>query len=264
VTIPDWLAVILLGIVEGITEFIPVSSTGHLLITENWLGIHKSDLFNVVIQSGAVLAVIPLFKNRISMLLRWHEPASLTLNLKILTAFLITVAGGLIIDKMGIKLPETVQPVAAALIIGGAFFILVETLMKGKKFTEDISWTIVVVVALAQLVAAIFPGASRSGATIIFAMLLGTGRVAATEFSFLVGIPTLLAAGGYKTLKGLKEGVHEDWVLLFLGAVVAALVSFVAVKWLLRYVQSHTFVSFGIYRIALGGILVWLILTGKG
>ena len=259
---PDWLAVILLGVVEGITEFIPVSSTGHLLIAEHWIGVHKSDLFNVVIQSGAVLAVIPLFKNRIAMLLRWHEPASLTLNLKILTAFLITVAGGLIIDKLGIKLPENVEPVAAALIVGGALFIIVEMLMRGKSFSEDISWTVVVVIALAQLVAAIFPGASRSGATIIFAMMLGTGRVAATEFSFLVGIPTLLAAGGYKTLKGLREGVHEDWGLLVLAAVVAAIVSFVAVKWMLRYVQTHTFINFGIYRIVLGGILVaWLFLS---
>lgn len=258
---PDWLAVLILGIVEGITEFIPVSSTGHLLVAEHWLGVKKSDLFNVLIQSGAVLAVIPLFQNRIAMMLRWREPASLMLNLKILAAFLITVAGGLVIDKMGIKLPETVQPVAAALIIGGALFILVELLMRGKAFSEEISWTAVVVVALAQLVAAIFPGTSRSGATIIFAMMLGTGRVAATEFSFLVGIPTMLAAGGYKILKALKAGDHEDWGLLFLGTVVAAMVSFVAVKWLLRYVQSHTFVSFGIYRIVFGGILIWILLS---
>ena len=261
--IPDWLAVVLLGIVEGITEFIPVSSTGHLLIAENWLDIHKTDLFNVVIQSGAVLAVIPLFTDRIAMMLRWREPASLTLNLKLITAFLITVAGGLAIDKLGIALPDNVQPVAAALIIGGVLFILVEALMTGKKFTDEISWTVVVVVALAQLVAAIFPGASRSGTTIIFAMMLGAGRVAATEFSFLIGIPTLLAAGGYKILKAMKAGVQEDWALLFLGAVVAAVVSFVAVKWLLRYVQSHTFVSFGIYRIGLGLLILGLLLAGK-
>ena len=111
--LPSWLAVFILGVVEGITEFIPVSSTGHLLIAENWMGYHQTDLFNVVIQSGAVLAVLPLFKDRIAMLLRWREPASLLLNLKILTAFLITVAGGLVIDKLGIKLPENVQPVAA-------------------------------------------------------------------------------------------------------------------------------------------------------
>ena len=251
---------VLLGIVEGVTEFIPVSSTGHLLIAEHWLGSHQSDLFNVVIQCGAVVAVLPLFKDRISMLLRWREPASLVLNLKILTAFLITVAGGLVIDKLGIQLPDNVQPVAAALIVGGVLFIVVEFLMKGKDASAEISWTVVIVVALAQLVAAVFPGASRSGATIIFAMMLGTSRVAATEFSFLVGIPTLLAAGGYKILKGLKSGAHEEWVLLAMGTVVAAVVSFIAVKWLLRYIQTHTFVGFGIYRIALGLVLLWALL----
>ena len=253
--LPSWLVVFILGVVEGITEFIPVSSTGHLLIAEHWLGSHQTDLFNVVIQSGAVLAVLPLFKDRIAMLLRWREPASLALNLKILTAFLITVAGGLVIDKLGIKLPEDVQPVAAALVVGGILFIAVEFLMKGKAGTEEISWAVVIVVAVGQLVAAIFPGSSRSGATIIFAMMLGTSRVAATEFSFLVGIPTLLAAGGYKILKALKSGAHEEWVLLAIGTVVAAVVSFIAVKWLLRYIQTHTFVGFGIYRIALGLIL---------
>jgi len=258
VILPDWIAVVVLGIVEGVTEFIPVSSTGHLLIVEHWLGA-RTDLFNVVIQCGAVLAVIPLFQNRIAMLLRWREPASLTLNLKILTAFLITVAGGLVIDKLGIKLPETVQPVAAALILGGVLFVVVETLMKRRGFTEEISWQVVAIVAVGQLVAAIFPGSSRSGATIIFAMMLGAGRVTATEFSFLVGIPTMLAAGGYKILKGLHSGIPEDWGMLFLGSVVAAAVSFVAVKWMLRYVQHHTFISFGLYRIALGAVLFWLL-----
>jgi undecaprenyl-diphosphatase len=256
VGLPSWLAVFILGVVEGITEFIPVSSTGHLLIAENWMHSHQTDLFNVVIQSGAVLAVLPLFKERIAMLLRWREPASLTMNLKILTAFLITVAGGLVIDKMGIKLPENVQPVAVALIVGGVLFILVEFLMKGKGMTAEISWAVVIVVAFSQLIAAIFPGASRSGTTIIFAMMLGTSRVAATEFSFLVGIPTLLAAGGYKILKELKTGWHEDWALLLMGTVVAGVVSFVAVKWLLHYIQTHTFVNFGIYRIALGLVLL--------
>lgn len=258
--LPSWLIVFILGIVEGITEFIPVSSTGHLLIAEHWLGSHQTDLFNVVIQCGAVVAVLPLFQDRIAMLLRWREPTSLTLNLKILTAFFITVAGGLVIDKCGIKLPENVQPVAAALVVGGVLFILVEFLMRGKTGDAEISWAVVIVVAVAQLVAAIFPGASRSGTTIIFAMMLGTSRVAATEFSFLVGIPTMLAAGGYKILKSLKSGAHEEWGLLALGTAVAAVVSFIAVKWLLRYIQTHTFVGFGIYRIVLGLVLLWAML----
>lgn len=256
---PHWLLVVILGIVEGLTEFIPVSSTGHLLIVEHWLGNRQSDLFNVVIQCGAVLAVLPLFQSRIAMLLRWHEPASRDMNFKIAAAFFITAVGGVILDKLNFELPETVTPVAAALIVGGVLFIVVEMLLKGKVLSENISWTIVVVVAIAQLLAAIFPGASRSGSTIIFAMLFGLNRVAATEFSFLVGIPTLLAAGGLKIFKALKGGAHEDWVMLGLAFVVAAVVSFIAVKWLLRYVQSHSFVSFGIYRIVLGVVLLILL-----
>jgi undecaprenyl-diphosphatase len=256
---PLWLQVIILGFVEGLTEFIPVSSTGHLLIVEHWVGGQKSDLFNVVIQCGAVLAVLPLFRARIAMLLRWREPASRDLNLKIFAAFFLTAVGGLLLDKAGFELPETVPPVATALIIGGLVFIGVEMVLKKRILNDQITWTIVIIVALAQLVAAVFPGASRSGSTIIFAMLFGLNRVAATEFSFLVGIPTLLAAGAFKIFKALKHGVHEDWAMLALGTVVAAVVSFIAVKWLLRYVQSHTFVSFGIYRIVLGILLLALL-----
>ncbi len=256
---PDWLAVVILGFIEGLTEFIPVSSTGHLLIAEHWLG-RRSDLFNVVIQCGAVLAVLPLFHTRISMLLRWHERASQVLNLKIAVAFLITAVGGIILDKLHFELPESVVPVATALIIGGIAFIVVESRLKGRALADSISWPVVIIVALAQLVAAVFPGASRSGSTIIFAMMLGASRVSATEFSFLVGIPTLLAAGCLKIYKGLHAGVQEDWLMVGIGFAVAAVVSFVAVKWLLSYVQTHSFVSFGIYRIALGILLLALLL----
>jgi len=256
---PDWLVVIILGIVEGITEFIPVSSTGHLLIVEHWIGARQSDLFNVVIQCGAVVAVIPLFRKRIAMLLRWREPASRQLNLKIFTAFFITAVGGLALDKLGFELPESPLPVAAALLVGGILFIVVELLLKGKMRADQISWLVVLVVAIAQLVAAVFPGASRSGATIIFAMIFGVTRIAATEFSFLVGIPTLLAAGGYKILQALRDGAGEDWTLLGIATAISAVVSFLAVKWLLRYVQSHNFISFGIYRIVLAVLLILLL-----
>lgn len=255
---PHWLSVVLLGVVEGLTEFIPVSSTGHLLIAEHWLG-RESDLFNVVIQCGAVVAVLPLFRERIAMLLRWSEPASRDLNLKIFACFFLTAVGGLVLDKLNFELPESVLPVAAALIAGGVIFIIVESALKGKPLSGNITWLIVITVAAAQLLAAIFPGLSRSGSTIIIAMIFGLSRVAATEFSFLVGIPTLLAAGALKIFKGLKSGANEDWALLALGTAAAAVVSFLAVKWLLRYVQTHSFVSFGIYRIVLGIILLLLL-----
>lgn len=261
--LPAWLIVVILGIVEGITEFIPVSSTGHLLIVENWLGSHQSDLFNVVIQVGAVLAVLPLFRKRIEMLAHWHNPESRLLNLKIFVAFFITGVGGLVLKKLGLKLPEEILPVAITLIVGGFVFLGVEAWLRGRKMTDTISWAVVIVVAIAQLVAAAFPGTSRSGATIIFAMALGVGRVAATEFSFLVGIPTMLVAGAYEIYDGLKHGTHENWGLLGLGFVVSAVVSFIAVKWLLRYVQSHTFVNFGLYRIAFGLVLLGFFLTHR-
>ena len=261
---PHWIIVVLLGLVEGLTEFIPVSSTGHLLIVEYWLGLDpagflRSDLFNVVIQSGAVLAVIPLFWPRIAMLMRWREPASRDLALKIFTAFFITGSGGLILKKLGLELPERIEPIALALILGGIVFILVEWLGQNRPRAATISWPVVIVVAIAQLIAAAFPGSSRSGATIILARALGANRVSATEFSFLVGIPTMLAAGGLEIFKGLREGAAVDWSALALGTIAAAVVSFIAVKWLLRYVQSHTVVNFGIYRIVLGILLLWLL-----
>ena len=257
---PDWINVILLGIVEGITEFIPVSSTGHLLLTEHWLHIKESDLFNVVIQCGAVLAVLPLFSDRLKQfVLRWREPATLDYLLKISAAFVITGIGGLILEKKKFKLPEELLPVAIALLAGGILFVAVERWLRGKTLRNEITWTIVIAVGLGQLVAAIFPGASRSGTTILFSLLLGLSRPAATEFSFLVGIPTMMAAGGLKIFKAFHHPIagtpQENWGMVVLGTIVAAVVSFVAVKWLLRYVQTHTFTAFGWYRIALAVVI---------
>ena len=257
--LPEWLIIVILGIVEGATEFIPVSSTGHLLIVQDWLNYRQSDLFNIVIQAGAVLAVLPLFKDRLRMMADWRSAESRDFTLKLAVAFAITVLGGLTMDKLGIELPETTLPVAGALIIGGIAFIVVERMLRDRPTGGAISWPVVFMVAAAQLTAAVFPGTSRSGATIIFAMLCGLNRVAATEFSFLIGIPTLLAAGAYKILKAVNGGATENWGLLALGTIVSAIVSFIAVKWLLRYVQTHTFVGFGIYRIILGLALLWLL-----
>jgi undecaprenyl-diphosphatase len=261
--VPAWLEAILLGIIEGLTEFIPVSSTGHLLIVEHWLGHQQSDLFNVVIQCGAVIAVIPLFWKRIEMLTRWRERESQVLLAKIFAAFFITCVGGLVLDKLGYSLPEEVAPVAWALIIGGILFIAVEKWLRGRTVGDQITWAVVIAMALGQLLAAVFPGASRSGSTILLALMLGTSRVAATEFSFLIGIPTLLAAGALKIFKyatrPAEGAVPEDWTLLALATIVSAIVSFAAVKWLLRYVQSHTFVGFGVYRIILGVLLLFFL-----
>jgi undecaprenyl-diphosphatase len=261
---PDWIAVVILAVVEGITEFIPVSSTGHLLLTEHLLKVHESDLFNIVIQCGAVIAVLPLFPQRLyKFVFEWRQKETQDYLLKILAAFVITGAVGFVLDKKGFKLPENLLPIAWALLVGGIAFLVIEWWLRGKKMSDGITWPIVFAVAIGQLIAAVFPGSSRSGSTIMLCLLLGLSRPAATEFSFLVGIPTMLAAGGLKIFKALHHPIagapHENWGLVLLATVIAAVVSFIAVKWLLRYVQTHTFNLFGWYRVALA-IAVFLLL----
>jgi undecaprenyl-diphosphatase len=262
---PDWIVAVILGIIEGITEFIPVSSTGHLLIAERWLP-RQTDLFNVVIQCGAVLAVIPLFHQRFhQFLFRWREKTTQAYGFKIFAAFLITGIGGLLLEKKGFKLPDKLMPVAWALLIGGLAFVAIESLLRGRALRNEVTWTIAVAVGVGQLIAAVFPGTSRSGATIVMALLLGLNRPLATEFSFLVGIPTMLAAGGLKIFKALHhhapDAPAQNWSMVALATIVSAVVSFVAVKWLLRYVQTHTFTAFGCYRIVLALAIFLLLRT---
>jgi len=263
----EWIAIVLLGIVEGITEFLPVSSTGHLLIAEHWLP-RQNDLFNVVIQSGAVLAVLPLFRDRLSQFIfRWREKATQDYAAKLILATVLTGGPGYILEKRGFKLPEQLVPVGWALLIGGIAFLVIETWLRGKTLQNQVTWSIAIAVGLGQLVAAVFPGASRSGTTILLCLLLGLARPAATEFCFIVGIPTMLAASGLKIFKALHHppvgAPPEHWGMVWLGFVVAAIVSFIAVKWLLRYIQTHTFVIFGWYRIALGAVLLALLFAGR-
>ncbi len=253
--VPEVLAPLLLGLIEGITEFLPVSSTGHLLIAEHWLGA-RSDLFNIVIQAGAILAVVLIYRTRLWQLATGLARAeNRSYALKLLTAFAITGVLGLAATKLGYKLPETVTPVAWALIIGGVWMIGAEWLATRRPESSTITWRVAVLVGLAQVVAGVFPGTSRSAATIFVAMLAGTSqRAAATEFAFLVGIPTMFAASGYELLKTSRSGAlpHEDWGALGIAFVVSALTAFVAVKWLLGYIRSHRFTPFALYRIALG------------
>jgi undecaprenyl-diphosphatase len=263
----DWIAAVLLGLIEGVTEFIPVSSTGHLLIAEHWIP-RQSDLFNIVIQSGAVLAVIPLFWTRLQQFAcNWRQTETRDFILKIALAFCITGAGGVILEKRGFKLPESALPIALALLIGGVLFILVELWLKDRPLSDTITWKIAMAVGVGQLIAAVFPGASRSGTTILIMLALGLNRPLATEFSFLVGIPTMLAAGGLKTFKALHhpplDVPPENWPMIALAFVVSAVVSFVVVKWLLRYVQSHTFTAFGWYRVALAIVVFALLILHK-
>jgi undecaprenyl-diphosphatase len=250
--VPEWFKVALLGVIEGVTEFLPVSSTGHLLIAEKWLG-HRTDLFNVVIQCGAVLAVLMAFSGRMRQLaVGLDNRENRDYLLKLGAAFLITAVGGLILKRLNFTLPETAAPVAWATLVGGVVILVIEGLLRGKSLNPRITWPIAMAVGAGQLLAAVFPGTSRSGATILIALALGLERRAATEFSFLLGIPTLLAAGGLQIYSAQKHGETVDWGLVLIGAITAAITAFITVRWLLRYVQSHTFQAFGWYRIAIG------------
>ena len=268
---PDWLQVIFLGVIEGITEFLPVSSTGHLLLAEQWLGT-RSEHFNVFIQSGAVIAVIAVFRKRVRELLtEWQKPETRQYLKKMGTAFLITAAGGLSLKKAGWELDNARDPIAWALLTGGILFIGVEMYQGKKEIHKEeenklphITWALAVAFGVAQLIAMVFPGASRSGTTILMALVLGMHRKDAIEFSFLLGVPTLLAAGAYQLARALKENaaaVQAEAPMLALGTIVSALTAFIAVKWLLSYLQRNSFILFGWYRIIIGILILGLAAT---
>lgn len=260
----SYLNDVLLGLIEGITEFLPISSTGHLLLAEHWLGA-RSDMYNVVIQAGAILAVTLIYWRRIvGLLFDWRRPENRDYLIKLGIAFLITAVLGLVVKKMGFELPTTVQPVAWALIVGGVWMIVAETLAAAQPDRTAITLRVAIAVGLAQIVAGIFPGTSRSAATIFVAMLLGTSnRAAATEFAFLVGIPTMYAASGYELLSQFRHGTAGgEWSSLAVAFVVSTVTAFVAVKWLLSYIRTHRFTAFAIYRIALGAVILALSYAG--
>ncbi len=248
-----------LGIVEGITEFLPISSTGHLLIVEHWLG-RRSDLFNIAIQAGAILAVVLIYRRRLlDLSVGFLKPENRDYALKLLASFALTCAGGLLAKRLGLELPEDVAPVAWALIVGGLAIFAVEWFVAGKPAESRITWTVAVVVGLAQVLAAVFPGTSRSAATIFAAMLAGCrSRPAATEFAFLVGIPTMFAATALESYDALRGGqlAAEPLGELAVGFAVSAAVAFVAVKWLLTWIQTHRFTPFAWYRIGFGALLL--------
>jgi undecaprenyl-diphosphatase len=256
----DTLENLLLGVIEGITEFLPISSTGHLLIAEHWLGA-RSELFTVAIQVGAILGVVVIYWQRLlDLVFRFGRPENRDYFLKLAGSFLITGAGGFAAKKLGFELPESIAPVAWALAIGGVLILLIERRLASAAPNETLTWKVAIWVAIGQIVAAVFPGTSRSAAAIFAAMLAGqTSRQAAAEFAFLVGIPTMFAAAGYLLLKALQAGgvgAGEDWGGLAVAFVASAVVAFASVKWLLVYIRSHRFTIFAWYRIAFGAALL--------
>ena len=274
----DLLAALLLGILEGITEFLPISSTGHLLIAQHWLG-PRSDLFNIGIQAGAILAVVLIYRQRLWQLgmsfLRprdsnVHGQAPRDYAYKLALAFGVTAVLGLLVKKLGFELPEQVAPIAWALVLGGVWMLLAEY-FAGRRAQalgerSTITWTVAILVGVAQVVAGVFPGTSRSAATIFVALLFGTtNRAAATEFAFLVGIPTMFAATAYELIDVIQSGeaANENWAAFAVAFVASAVTAFVAVKWLLNYIQSHRFTAFAVYRFVLGAALLLLVPTGS-
>jgi undecaprenyl-diphosphatase len=258
---PSWLSALISGLIEGLTEFIPVSSTGHLLIADRWMGA-RPEWFTIFIQVGAALALLPIFWTKLTgLLMSWKEPASRDYLTKLVTAFFITGVGGVALEKSGLQqLPETVGPVAWATLIGGFVILGIEAWRKYHPGSPNLTWTIAIACGLAQLLAALYPGTSRSGATIMIALALGLARPAAAEFSFILGMITLTAAGGYKLLGAWRDGEIGNTAVLDLvvGFLAAAVSAFIVVKWLLRFVQSHTFNGFAVYRIILGAaLIVW-------
>jgi undecaprenyl-diphosphatase len=259
------LDALLLGILEGLTEFLPISSTGHLLIAQHWLG-QRSDLFNIVIQAGAILAITLVYRQRLwSLATGLREAANRDYLMKIALAFGVTAVVGLPVRLMGWELPETVTPIAVALVLGGVWMLFAERIAERRPDRTSVTWTVAVLVGLAQVVAGVFPGTSRSAAAIFMAMLAGLSRrTSAAEFVFLVGIPTMFAASGYAFLEYWTDSskVVEDWAGLAVAFAAATVTGFAAVRWLLAYIGKHRYTPFAVYRIVLG-IAILLFLPGQ-
>ncbi len=245
------LDAILLGIVEGFTEFLPISSTAHLILTSRMLDIPSSDFlasFIIAIQLGAIGAVVCLY---------WRTLVFDFETMKrVVVAFIPTaLIGFALYQVLKNVLIENLVLIASALLLGGVFLVVFEYFFARKAAPVEsegvMSYTTAVCIGLAQALA-IVPGVSRAGATIIGGLMLGVPRTTIVEFSFLLAIPTMLAATGYDLLKSGSSFAARDWELLALGFVVSFIAAYACVRWLIRYVQTHSFMIFGYYRIILG------------
>ena len=287
----DYLLSVILGIVEGLTEFLPVSSTAHLRISEALLHVSLTDpfwkMYTIVIQLGAILALLLLFLPRI--LAYWRtfpqgerggktwltHPLSLTLIAFVCTA----IPAKLLTKKIGENL-ENLTVIALALLIGGIVMWVVDAWASRREprvtHVEEMSLPQAVWIGLCQVLSAVIPGTSRSMTTIAAGQIVGMDRPSALEFSFLVSIPTMIAATGYSLLKAVHPSAKdvaaagadaltplvmtpEHWIVLIIGLAVSFIVAYVVVAWFLGYVRKHGFAVFAVYRILLGaGLLVWL------
>jgi undecaprenyl-diphosphatase len=243
------LNALILGVVEGVTEFLPISSTGHLILVGDLLGANDErwNVFNLVIQTGAMLAVVWEYRARFFRI-------DVALYRNLLVAFLPAAVLGLLFSKLIKGYLFHAVPVALAFIAGGIIILLVERNPRAPSRVEtaaEMTWLDALKVGFAQCFALI-PGTSRSGATIIGGMLFGLSRKAATEFSFFLAVPTLMAAGAYDLFKNRALFSTADLPMFGVGSVAAFVSAFVVVRWLIRYVATHDFRPFAWYRIAFG------------
>jgi len=285
----DFLAAVLLGIVEGVTEFLPVSSTAHLRIAEALMGIDLGSgywkMFAIVIQLGAILTLPIYFRRRIADLLRTFprgadgEQPALTHPLTLtMIAFVCTAVPSLLFTKLIGKHLESLWVMATSLLVGAVVMWVVDAMYARNAFrrrTDDMQQMTLgqaIWIGLCQVLSAVFPGTSRSMATITAGQLVGMSRATALEFSFFLSIPTMAAATGYDLLKSLRHRGGEasaigaapvdahGWLLLAIGFVVSFVVAYGVVAWFMRWVREHGFVPFAIYRLAAGGaLLAWLL-----
>ncbi|MGG5462127.1 undecaprenyl-diphosphate phosphatase [Clostridium sp. B9] len=256
---------ILLGIVQGITEWLPVSSTGHMILVEEFISFNLSPLFVstffVVIQFGSILAVIVLFFKKLnpfdSSKSSIEKKDTINLWTKVIIAIIPSGIIGVLFDEKIEAVFFNPETVSLMLIVYGIAFIVVENRNKAPKFKslESLTYKTALLIGLFQVLALI-PGTSRSGATIIGAVLLGTSRFIATEFSFFLAVPTMLGASALKLMKAGFAFSGFEWLVLLTGSVVAFIVSIFAIKFLLGYIKKHDFKIFGYYRIILGIILI--------
>ena len=248
----EFINALILGVVEGITEFLPISSTGHLILASDLLGAtdERWKVFNIVIQTGAMLAVLWEYRARFFRI-------DVALYRNLIVAFIPAAVLGLAFSKYIKAYLFHAVPVALAFIIGGVIILVVERRHHTARVesAQAMSWLDALKVGIAQCFALI-PGTSRSGATIIGGMLFGLSRKAATEFSFFLAVPTLIAAGGYDLLKNRALLSAADAPIFGIGLVVAFVSAFVVIRWLIRYVATHDFKPFAWYRIVFGLVVL--------
>ena len=245
---------IILGIIEGFTEFLPISSTGHLIVASEFLNLEQTSVntaYEVIIQFAAILAVILNYPSKFSL-------QHIELWKKIILAFIPIGAVGFVFSKQ-IKALFSIEIVAIMFIIGGVIFLIVEKYYRKKEHliddVEKVTYKQALYIGLAQIFALI-PGTSRAGSTIIGAMLVGLNRKASAEFSFLLALPVMCATTGYDIVKHYEDFTQSNLITLGIGFVIAFIVAFMAIKLFLKFLENFTFVAFGIYRIIFGLILL--------